>query len=171
MNIKTLAVAGLLAVGGLMAVAPASHAATLTPTSQGSGNEFSYFNEYINAWSGGPNIDGFNGRAENDDFTIDQAGDGGEPVNLVATGGETTYKNYCIADSGNSQTDARAALVNCSSSTPWGANMTATSCSGGGTAFQVSHWPNGWLSFSGSANGSAMYLNGPKTCFAVSGAY
>jgi hypothetical protein len=165
-KIAAAAAFGILVAAAGMSLAVPAHAATTVPATQGSGDEFSYFGEYVNAWSGGPDIDGFNGRAANDDFSL--VSDGGSITNLFlkATGGETTYYGDCVADIGNSESNPRAGLVNCSG-VPWGSVVQEKFCSGDDIAIYVNRW-KAYLAFTGSGNGSAMTLDGPMTCFAES---
>lgn len=158
----------LLAAAGMSLAVPA-HASTMIAT-HGSGDQFQYFGEYLNAWSGGPDVDGFDGAALNNDFTIES--DGGSITNLflVATGGETGDYGYCVADLGNSESNSRAGLVNCSG-VPWGSVIQEKGCSGGnGISFYDNHWKK-YIAFTSGSNGSAVTLNGAQTCFTDTGPY
>jgi len=121
---------------------------------------------YPNAWGGGPQVNSYAGNTPNNDFANTIAGGGF--FWLEQAGNVITLGDQCIGDYGNSQTSARAGLNNCDGAVPWGTNFTEISCSVGGHfgfEFKNSHW-NGYLGPSGSANGSAYYLNKPvPTCF------
>lgn len=118
---------------------------------------------YMDAWDGGPYVNIYNSSNSNNDFT-----DWNSPANSAyswwqGVGGK------CLADYGNSSSNARAGLVACSvSNIPWGANLTAYSCSESGAwGYELydSHW-GGWVTPNSGTTGAPIYLNSATaTCW------
>lgn len=164
------------------AAAPVSATVTARPASVGSGEQIfvASTNEFANAWDGGPDINVYNSHALNNDFTV--VSNGGQNVELVLSNNGGGYAGECIADAGNNQYSARAALVPCTPGgpdTPWGANFQTPrgNCAvPGASPWYNVHWQED-LAPSGSSNGSAWYLNtvpnGPNgpTCLLTWPAY
>jgi hypothetical protein len=154
---KVLALPSILAIG---LIASNTTAAFAISGYQWDANETGV---YANAWGGdsATQVNTYTGQTDNNFFTS-HPWRGTSYFSLVFTGGTTS--DLCIADFGNSSTDARAGLITCSfGSIPWGAYLQEVPCSVNGISgyeFYDVHW-NGWLGPSGSSDGAAWYLNKP----------
>ena len=130
------------------------------------GQQFCNNNYCLNAWNGGPYVNGYTPGVANNYFTIVYQSNG--YVNLEFTGAYSAYEYDCVSDYGNSSTDARAGLNGyCpGGQIAWGANFKLYSCNGG-LAFKNVHW-NGWLAPSSLGDGTPFYLNSSiEACFVV----
>jgi hypothetical protein len=157
-QITALAAAGVLAASLSVAASWPAHAQ--------SGNQFYAGGDYINAWSGGPDIDAYTAPAVNNDFTIGSSSTPGDVVLFLSNGGANAQQ--CVGDAGDSEDSARAGLsLGClEGDEPWGGNLQEQGCGAGTAAFYDVHW-SAYVAFSGSAKGSAVYLNGAKTCYKI----
>jgi hypothetical protein len=158
-QITALAAAGVLAASLSVAASWPAHAQ--------SGNQFYADGDYLNGWGGGPDVDAYTAPSVNNDFIIGTSSTPGDVTLVFSSGGGDS--GQCVGDAGNSEYSARASLpfTDCSTGNePWGGNMQEQSCGKGIVAFYDVHW-KAYVAFSGSAKGSAVYLNGTETCYTV----
>jgi hypothetical protein len=153
---KVLALPSILAIGLIASNATAAFAGT------GYQWDVNYTGVYANAWGGdyGTQVNTYTSTVANNDFTS-HSWRGTPYFSLVFTGGTTS--DLCIADFGDSSTDARAGLYNCTNGVPWGAYLQEVHCTAAGQPgyeFYDVHW-GGYLGPSGSSDGAAWYLNKP----------
>lgn len=168
------------AVTPVPAVSPAiiPGAKGVTPDSAGFGSQWDneYWGTYLNAWGGGPHVDGNYSPALNNDFGY-YALNGGDTG--LEFGGTGVYAGYCIGDLNNSSSDARAGLAGyCDNGdVPWGGNIQERSwsgCQSGAYLLWDYHWA-GYVGGGSGGNGSPIYLNiaspSSATCYIKSAAY
>ena len=141
-----------------------------TAFAQGGGVNHYYEDGYnINSWNGGPNIEAYNGNVATDNFMLAQSITNPSYWNIYNWDGASSYFGYCMGDTGNSSSDAKASLSggDCTSSVPWGGNFIEDTCSNGEVAFYNVHW-NGFLAPASNSNGAQFYLNdGTEVCYHV----
>ncbi len=164
--------AGYIVINGHSTVG-VSHAAT------GSGDRILQpggDNLYVNAWGGGPWVNGSTNKTTiNDDFTI--LGKTGGNVYIVYTGQANRWNGKCIGDAYNSPTNYQASLDPCPNpgtgyTGGWGTNFKEEACGGksGLWAFQNLH-SKGYLNFEVPypGNGSNFFVSsGNAACYKLS---
>lgn len=157
-QIVALAAAAVLAAGVSVAASWPAHAQ--------SGNQFYADGDYLNGWGGGPDVDAYTAPSVNNDFLIGSSSTPGDVVLFFESGGGDS--DQCVGDISNNEYSARAGLsTGClEGDPPWGGNLQEQSCGKGIDAFYDVHW-KAYVAFSGSAKGSAVYLNGTETCYTV----
>jgi hypothetical protein len=162
----------ILSIGAVLATG-------MPEASAASGQQFCYDNggyACLNSWGGGPYVNVYTGgpNTQNNDFTL-IGGSNGNNWNLEDTGGNA-WSGKCIGDASNESGQANTSLDPCG--TGWGTNFTIAygtgdnGCPDNTIELYDNHW-NGYLgpkntNGSGNTNGSAFYLNKPKStplCF------
>jgi hypothetical protein len=135
----------------------------------GTGNRWCYGQAQINAWSGGPWVNSYNGcpGPSNGDFTTIRLSPSTN-LALEFTGGGA-WAGRCVGDANNDPNDARTSLDSCGSNgvgEGWGVDFTFVgqgTCPSGQYYFRNAHWTGATSGYLGPddhwVNGSHMYLN------------